>query len=366
MTEPLVSVVLPVFNGGEKLDTALQSLLRQTHERLEIIALDDGSTDDTLQRLHRAQRADSRIVVVSRENKGLIATLNEGLDLTQGDLIARMDADDIAYPERIARQVATFRENPGLAACGTGIHALSKGRLNRSRDDAIFETGDLRILSLFFTLFIHPTAMFDRRVVGAALRYDPAYPLAEDFDLFRRITARHPVKMINTPLLAYRLHEDSMSTRHKAAMRATHLRIVAENLGTDGFTGDLDALNAVAACANEETVSRVANLWRSLQQQISAREPVKLPSYQVGHVNLFHYLYGYLLDLGDPVLVRLLVRTSRAARWVRRREQLMLQLSESLPHLAAASLRASNGFENLIARLRSLPASSVLGDLAGP
>src|SRR5690606_24519669 len=121
--EPLVSVVLPVFNGASFIEAALGSILNQTYRNLDVIVIDDGSTDATAA-LVRVAETDRRLRFVSRENRGLISTLNEGLGLARGDLIARMDADDIAYPERIQRQVDTFLARPELAITGTAIETL--------------------------------------------------------------------------------------------------------------------------------------------------------------------------------------------------------------------------------------------------
>ena len=89
---PLVSVLLPVYNAGPYLAAALGSILWQDYDRLEVIAIDDGSTDNSLEILERYRRADNRVSVISRENRGLVATLNEGLRLAQGYIFDRMDA----------------------------------------------------------------------------------------------------------------------------------------------------------------------------------------------------------------------------------------------------------------------------------
>jgi glycosyltransferase involved in cell wall biosynthesis len=91
MSEPFVSVLLPVYNAEPYVGMALESMLRQDYRKLEVIAIDDGSTDRSLDVLRRYQRADGRISIVSRENRGLIATLNEGLALARGDLVARIE-----------------------------------------------------------------------------------------------------------------------------------------------------------------------------------------------------------------------------------------------------------------------------------
>lgn len=149
MTVPLVSVLLPVYNAEPYLAAAIESILRQDHQRLEIIAINDGSRDRSLEIMQRYQQMDGRITIVSRENRGLIATLNEGLALAKGDLIARMDADDISYPSRLSRQVSLFVQQPQLALCGTGIDTLLGDRIIRGTPDPIYQPASLRALSKF-------------------------------------------------------------------------------------------------------------------------------------------------------------------------------------------------------------------------
>ena len=105
MEAPLVSIILPIFNAGKHLRSCIRSLQWQDYANFEIIAIDDGSTDGSWDVLREYAEADPRLIVRTRENRGLIATLNEAIPLCQGDFIARMDADDIAYPERFAQQV---------------------------------------------------------------------------------------------------------------------------------------------------------------------------------------------------------------------------------------------------------------------
>ncbi|RUY08051.1 glycosyltransferase, partial [Mesorhizobium sp. M7A.F.Ca.CA.004.04.1.1] len=228
---PLVSVLLPVYNAGPYLAAALGSVLRQDHSRLEIIAIDDGSTDNSLEILERCQKADSRISIVSRENRGLVATLNEGLALARGELVARMDADDVAYPWRLSRQVALFERRPELGFCGAGVDMLIRGRIAIGRPDPVFKFGRIPVLAMFFTIFMHPTVVYNRKVIDdSVLHYDPIYRHAEDFDLFRRLAGRYPAAMMPENLVVYRVHEASVTSRHVKEMRRTHLRIVAENL----------------------------------------------------------------------------------------------------------------------------------------
>ncbi|MFN3314947.1 MAG: glycosyltransferase family 2 protein, partial [Hyphomonas sp.] len=182
MSDRLISVVLPAYNAGPYIDAAIGSILSQTYPHFELIVIDDGSTDDTLARIEAFAARDSRIRVVSRENRGLIATLNEGIGLAKGDLIARMDADDIAYPERFRRQVAAFEADPGLCLCGTAVDILYKERIYAGDVPSALISRSAQVMSLFYTILLHPTLMIDRRLAGDDLFYDPSYPHAEDFD----------------------------------------------------------------------------------------------------------------------------------------------------------------------------------------
>src|SRR5258706_1545517 len=119
MAPPLISVLLPVRDAAPYLDAALDSLSRQTLGDFEIIAIDDGSTDRSRDILARHAASDPRIEVHAQGAQGLIATLNRGLALARGTYLARMDADDIAWPERFAAQAAFLANHPSVAlVCG--------------------------------------------------------------------------------------------------------------------------------------------------------------------------------------------------------------------------------------------------------
>ncbi|RWL51029.1 glycosyltransferase family A protein, partial [Mesorhizobium sp.] len=162
---PLISVLLPVYNAEPYVAGAMQSILRQDYGRLEIIAIDDGSTDRSLETLERCRRDDSRVSIISRENRGLVASLNEGLAVARGELVARMDADDFAYPWRLSRQAALFAARPELGFCGALVDTLLHGRIARGRLDPVFRL-DLPVLAKFFTIFLHPTVVYNRKVIS--------------------------------------------------------------------------------------------------------------------------------------------------------------------------------------------------------
>ena len=116
---PLISVIMPVYNPGRYLSGALESLLNQTYRNIEVIAINDGSTDNSLSVLERYQKQDNRLRVINQENQGLQRTLNRALGLVKGDFIARMDSDDICDVTRLERQIDYLSSHPDVDIVGT-------------------------------------------------------------------------------------------------------------------------------------------------------------------------------------------------------------------------------------------------------
>lgn len=357
---PLISVLLPVYNAEPYVGAAIQSILRQDYSRLEIIAIDDGSTDRSLEILDRCRKADSRVSLISRENRGLVASLNEGLASAQGELVARMDADDFAYPWRLSRQAALFATRPDLGFCGSIVDMLVRGRIAPGRLDPVFRL-DLAALAKFFTIFMHPTVVYNRRVIGEAdLRYDAAYRHAEDFDLFRRLADRYPAALMEESLLVYRVHSGSVTSRHVKEMRRTHLRIVGENLEREGLTDDTKDLRAIGDQVSFATVAGVADFIRALEERITALPAAVRPSFEAGALNLFYFLYQLVNDEEQPALTHELLTLSAKWNAIRRREQYALRPGAWAPWLSQASMWAGKQADRLAYRFKSTPAASVL------
>ncbi|RRH95978.1 glycosyltransferase family 2 protein [Mesorhizobium tamadayense] len=340
MARPLISVLLPVYNAEPYVGAAIGSILRQDYGRLEVIAVDDGSTDRSLEILERFRRDDSRVSIISRENRGLVASLNEGLAVAQGELVARMDADDFAYPWRLARQAALFAARPELGFCGSLVDPLLRGRIAKGRLDPVFRLG-LPVLSKFFTIFMHPTVVYNRNVIAEAdLHYDGAYRHAEDFDLFRRLADRYPAAMMAESLLVYRVHAGSVTSRHMNEMRRTHLRIVGENLEREGLAEDSENLRAIGDRVSFETVRRAADFIRALEERIATLPDTTRPGFEAGALNLFYFLYQLVNDEERPALSHELLTLTGKWNAIRRREKYALSPGARAPWLSQVSMWA--------------------------
>ncbi len=201
---------------------AAESILRQSLRALELLVVDDGSTDGTSAILARLAAADPRVRVLTQGPRGLVAALNRGLHAASAPLVARMDADDLSAPERLARQAAVLAAAPGVALLGSAWRVVARdGRERRvmrlPMDDAAIRAAMMRANCL-----AHPTVMLRRDAVLALGGYRPAFLLAEDYDLWLRLLERHQAACLPDVLLDYREHPG------QSAWRSLEQRILSE------------------------------------------------------------------------------------------------------------------------------------------
>lgn len=225
---PAISVVLPVFNGGSFLDLAIKSILAQSFTDFELIILNDGSTDQSIKVIKYFAEKDSRIVVVDRENRGLVATLNEGVQLARADLIARMDADDVCDLHRFERQFAYLTTNSNCVAVGSRILLIDPDGLPiRVFVDALqHDEIDSGNMSGVGSHICHPTVMFRRDAALLVGGYRDEFRHAEDVDLFLRLAEVGKLANLREVLLNYRQHLNSVGYAHaQAQMRSAQAAV---------------------------------------------------------------------------------------------------------------------------------------------
>jgi len=226
MTE--LSVVLPVYNAARFLPEAIASISAQTLAAFEVIAVDDGSTDDSAAILTDWARSDHRVRIVRHAtNQHVASALNTGLAHASGPLVIRADADDVNALDRFAILNAASAANPQLAVIGSA--AWMGGRVECFPETA----AAIRARMLWDCPFLHPTVLLNRRVLGE-VRYDPDFSGLEDVELWWRTVFRHPTMNLRQPLVRYRYRADSVSLRlDEARLRRerTYDVVVARALG---------------------------------------------------------------------------------------------------------------------------------------
>ncbi|TMK71184.1 MAG: glycosyltransferase [Actinobacteria bacterium] len=228
---PLVSVLLAVHDDARFVRTAVESVLRQTLRDLELVVIDDASTDDTPDAL--AAVRDSRVHVERNDRQlGLAASLNRGLDRASGRYLARLDADDVAMPERLALQVARMQREPRVAVVGSAVLDLDEGgrpgRLHRMPAGALA----VRWQALFSSPFFHPTVLVDREVLERHwLRYDPALLESEDYDLWARLLEHADGDNLTEPLVLKRIHPGQATLRRGDLQRSFQRDVALREIG---------------------------------------------------------------------------------------------------------------------------------------
>jgi GT2 family glycosyltransferase len=243
---PRVSVVLPIYNGGPFLADAVNSILAQTFRDFELIAIDDGSRDTSGEILDRFALADSRVRALHQTNTGIIGALNRGLALARGEFIARMDADDVAQPERLARQAVFLDAHPNIAVVGSAVTLIDE-RGKRIRDVAYPVTPEAvaEFLEIGAPL-AHPAVMMRRDAVLAVGGYREAYRHAEDYDLWLRMAERYRMANLPDRLLLYRQHEAKHSFTYAVEQRfATRIALAAARCRRAGRPDPTDGLTAL-------------------------------------------------------------------------------------------------------------------------
>ena len=213
---PAISVVLPVYNAEAYVREAVESILAQSFTDFELIAINDGSTDGSGAILRELAARDTRIVLVERPNDGLVSALNEGIGRARAGLIARMDADDVAMPERFALQHARMVQEPELAVLGSFIRVMDKdGDIIRLGEYPLTPKEAARCLERGCPV-IHPSVMMRRGAVLKVGGYRKAFLHAEDYDLWLRMSdLGYAIANLPQPLLNYREHGVNVSQVHR-------------------------------------------------------------------------------------------------------------------------------------------------------
>src|SRR5262245_9908945 len=214
---PRLTVLLPVHDAERFLAAAVEGVLGQSCRDFELLAIDDGSSDGSAEILGGFARHDYRLRVVHRPHQGLIATLNDGLALARGELIARMDADDVALPHRLERQVEALDRDPALVCIGGAFELIDES--GRLFDRAFPPCDHASILARALhgeSTISHSAATYRRDLVRNVGGYDEAARWVEDLDLWLRLSEHGALANLPDLVSRVRHHAHSVSEQHAA------------------------------------------------------------------------------------------------------------------------------------------------------
>ncbi|MBI4349621.1 MAG: glycosyltransferase [Elusimicrobia bacterium] len=289
MTAPRITVLMAVRDGERHLREALASLTAQTLTDLEILVIDDGSSDRTAAIL--ADRPDARLIVVRQAPQGLTRALSRGLAMVRTPYVARMDADDVAEPGRLARQVALLDARPSVGLCGAWARIVDEQGRTLDRARPPIDHPAIAAQLLWDNAFVHATWVFRTDVIRAAGGYEERVERAQDYELATRLARLTELANIPEALLRWRRSSSGVSVRHLRDQR----RSVAET--------SYRALTAALGAPPERGwFERMRGLWDGTRATLDRGDGQKLAD----------LIAGLPVAAGRTVFVRLAVMVAAA------------------------------------------------------
>ena len=222
---PKVTVLMPVYNGERFLRDAIDSILRQTFDDFELLIVNDGSTDGSRELIR--SYADQRMRVVEHaRNRGIVASLNTGIEHARGEYLARMDADDVSLPHRLDVQVAFMEAHPEVGVCGGWVRTIDE-------HEAIWQAAEwheqIKIDLLFNSVIFHPVAMMRTRLLTRN-HYDEDFLHVEDYRLWLTLVEQTQLHNLQNVLLLHRIHHGNIGAKYAELQKANADRCRAEQL----------------------------------------------------------------------------------------------------------------------------------------
>jgi glycosyltransferase involved in cell wall biosynthesis len=220
---PKVAVVTSVYNGEDFLEQCVHSILDQTFRDFEFIILNNGSTDETAQILN--QFRDPRLRIIHQENLGVTRSLDKGVRMAHADLIARLDADDYSFPNRLSKQVDFMDRNLDYALCGTKFLELTGNKISPQKVPFIENDENIRSILSCYNPFSHSAVMFRKQSFIAAGGYDERFTFSPDYDLWIRLLQTGKGYILEDELTMGRLSAESMSFQNRRKQKLESLSI---------------------------------------------------------------------------------------------------------------------------------------------
>ena len=307
--DPILSVVMPVYNGEKYLAEAIDSVLQQTFKNYELVIINDGSSDGSDGIIKNF--ADERIRYMTNEgNKGVAYTRNRGLQIANGKYLAWMDCDDLIHPQRFEKQVAFMENHPEFGLCGTWLE-----RFNKKRTGTFKAPSDPEVISgtlLFKPSIPNATAMLRMsKIRDHKLFYNEALPIAEDYDFVFRCSKHMRMTNLKEILYSYRDSETSIMKKFGSEESKSfniHKIVYKETLKYIGVEASESNLYLHWSIASEKRISDIIEYKKCFDWLIALRETNKKTkvydqvAFRKVLAQLFYFLSTKSAKIGSPVL----------------------------------------------------------------
>jgi glycosyltransferase involved in cell wall biosynthesis len=302
--QPIISVVMSVYNAELYLEEAIESVISQTFKDFEFIIIDDGSSDSSLKIIQKFSSRDNRIVCISRKNKGIIHSLNEGLNASSGLYIARMDSDDISCPERLEIQYKFMVENK-LDICGGDYISIDRDGLPKNLYKVAKEDFEILLTMASNVPFAHPSVMIKKSfLIDHGLMYGVfGHRSAEDLDLWMNMyDAGAKFGNLGACILKYRLLSNSLSSvNHRLIKREVNKKFtlfVSNNHKNFKIALELFCLQK----SNTNNFQRVA--VKALMRYLTVDFDFKLLYKCWRRVSLYNFIIGLISYVNSRLIIK--------------------------------------------------------------
>ena len=223
---PVVSILLPVFNCGNLLTKAVESVKKQTFDDWELIIIDDGSDVETKKLISKIVESDHRIKILQNTvNKGIIYSLNKALDFVNSDYVARIDCDDLWLPDKLEKQIDFFKQHPDYVMVATWSKVITFGIERHSTLQAKFSSYDDILNNLMRYNFIVHSSILYRTEILKQEQYSKKFLHAEDYELWLRTASKYNIYVLPEILTIYNFTPDSVSYRFAISQQFNVVRL---------------------------------------------------------------------------------------------------------------------------------------------
>ena len=226
---PILSVLMPVFNSEQFIAEAIESILNQTFKDFEFLILDDASTDKSFEIIKEFKNKDPRIKVFQNaKNLGVVESRNKLINLSKGKYIAWIDSDDIAFENRLEKQVDFLETHPEIGMVGSNASTIDEN--NNKIGKWLFETEPQKLkIELFFHSPFLSSAVVIRKSCLPQNYYNSNFPVAEDFDLYSKIAEQYEIANIREFLVKYRINSKGLSKSNTEKMERLSIQVIKEH-----------------------------------------------------------------------------------------------------------------------------------------
>ncbi|MGI6394061.1 MAG: glycosyltransferase family 2 protein [bacterium] len=243
MNNPVISVIMPVYNSEKYVKESVGSILAQTYKNFELIVADDGSTDKSFEIVAELAEKDKRIKLLKNDkNRGVSVTRNKCIDFSAGEYIALMDSDDISFPERFEKQVAFLSENRGVGLLGSSVEVINENE----KKIGVWkypETHDEISVEMIFSSPFASSSVILRKDFVKGFRYNEDISVAEDYDFYSRLLKNCKMHNLKDTLVKYRINSKGLTQNNLSEMECKSSEVACLYLKSQGL--DLDEAHVV-------------------------------------------------------------------------------------------------------------------------